>query len=83
MGLYPILALMPDGPDRKLALVNAERWWNFCVPMLITPVPWKMRGPLFERGCASSSRNTDNLKLDADFSRGHLSQILRRTAFTF
>ena len=25
MGLYPILALMPDGSDRKLALVNAER----------------------------------------------------------
>ncbi len=25
MGLYPVLALMPDGPDRELALVNAER----------------------------------------------------------
>src|SRR5579864_139975 len=25
MGLDPILALMPDGPDRQLALMNAER----------------------------------------------------------
>jgi len=25
MSLYPVLALMPDGPDRKFALVDAKR----------------------------------------------------------